>query len=309
MKRPKLPSAPCTHRRSKVIRGKPAAERARYPANETRPRQAGGRSLIAEHMLAGWHSGRRRGSKGAGKQGWGCSLLTALLKSPRLAGWPAVGLEDLSAGWLCSKNKAEGSQVCRPCGHAIEAQDRQPFCARKRFRPFEKRNEERGSPDDSLTLSMIQKGNRHPCLSRPGTSGLGRTAHNHADTWLPSSIGCHVPGVCGGKLGPQPPSRHLAALWPWHQAGALNRLQPGPPGSSRCCDLAAMETALGLVVRRQFPKALWIQERERPEPQALVSILPDPAAACTSPGGCLDGFPGQSRVGDPRDVECQGEAL
>lgn len=45
-----------------------------------------------------------------------------------------------------------------------------------------------------------------------------------------------------------------------------------------------------MVVRRQFPKALWIQRRERPEPQALLSILPDPAAVRGSPGGCLDGL-------------------
>lgn len=49
------------------------------------------------------------------------------------------------------------------------------------------------------------------------------------------------------------------------------RLQPGLPGSSRCCEHAVMETALGLVARRQFPKARRIQERERLETQTLQS--------------------------------------
>lgn len=39
------------------------------------------------------------------------------------------------------------------------------------------------------------------------------------------------------------------------------RLQPGPPGNSRCCEHAVMETAPGLVTR-QISKDRRIQERE-----------------------------------------------
>lgn len=48
-----------------------------------------------------------------------------------------------------------------------------------------------------------------------------------------------------------------------------------------------METAPGLLVRRQSPKALWILERKRLEPQTLQGNLPDHPSAKEAQVGAL----------------------
>lgn len=97
---------------------------------------------------------------------------------------------------------------------------------------------------------------------------------------------------------PTPPPRKLSGLGSKQVCSRGCRLGHLAAPGAAC--LLPWRQAPGLVARRQSPKALPIQGRERLEPQALQCSLPDHPGTHRSPGACPEGFPGQREGGGAR---------